>query len=129
MTQDLIFTPKGIEHFAGDQLPKEMLLAIRFVKLLESNFREEHLQEFYAKQLNLSVFRLNGLLKAYYGKTSYEMIQHRLHEEALKLLRYTNMTVREITFDLGICDPSWFAKCFKRIEGCGPKEYRCKNAG
>ncbi|QDW27248.1 AraC family transcriptional regulator [Pedobacter sp. KBS0701] len=115
---------KGIEHFSKNRIPSEMILALEFFDLLEKHFTEEHQSEFYAERMNMSLKRLNILLRTYYEKTVYEMIQARIHQEAEKLLIYTNMTVQQISCELGICTASFFCKCFREITGLTPQDFR-----
>lgn len=49
--------------------------------------------------------------------------QYRLSVAADKLL-LTNMAVGEIGYSVGINDPLYFSKFFKRVYGASPKEYR-----
>ena len=44
--------------------------------------------------------------------------------EAARLLRYTDLTVGEISFRVGFTDPLYFSRAFKRQTGLPPQAYR-----
>lgn len=95
-----------------------------FMILLEQHFREQRHPEFYAARLNTTLYVLNGFTRRRFGKTVYELIQERLHQEALHLLMHSPMKVQDIAYELGCCDHGYFTRSFKRREGVGPRAYR-----
>lgn len=105
-------------------LARQLGACARFMVLLERDFREHRSPEHYARRLGLSVYQLNKELRFGFGSSAYELVQDRIHNESLLLLRSTRLTVRQISFSLGISDPSWFTRCFRLREGCTPKQYR-----
>ena len=46
--------------------------------------------------------------------------------EAKRMIRYSDLRIKEIAFDLGFKDDSYFAKLFKRNVGMSPVEFRQK---
>ena len=96
-------------------------------QLIESHFRQNHDHEYYAISLHLTLARLNRITKFYPNKTVYEMLQDRIHNEAKLLLSTTTLSSKQIAFELGICDPSYFGKCFRKLEGVTPKIFRKKH--
>ena len=52
------------------------------------------------------------------------LINARLLLEARRLLRYTDLSSKEVAFRLGFDDPSYFVKFFKREAGMLPLELR-----
>jgi len=107
-------------------MPPDMKIVLKFEELLNHHFREEHNHEFYAAAVGMTVKGLDKLLRAYLGMTSYELIQERIHQEAINLLLHTTLKIKEITYELGISNPSWFCKCFKQKTGLRPRDYRDK---
>ncbi|WP_169304469.1 helix-turn-helix domain-containing protein [Pedobacter frigoris] len=91
---------------------------------IEKNFRREKHWDFYLEDIGCTVCRLNNLTRRYLGKTVYEMIQNRLLSEAIHLLENTMLTIREITFELGMQDPPYFSRCFKKKIGIAPRVWR-----
>jgi YesN/AraC family two-component response regulator len=106
----------------------DLELVKKLQQLIESHFRQNHDHEYYAISLHLTLTRLNRITKFYLEKTVYEMLQDRIHNEAKLLLSTTTLSSKEIAFELGICDPSYFGKCFRKLEGVTPKIFRKKHA-
>lgn len=46
------------------------------------------------------------------------------NEEAERLLQHTSLNIKEIGYNLGFEDPSYFVKFFKRLAGSMPSEFR-----
>jgi AraC-like DNA-binding protein len=116
--------PSGIEHFRGDYVPPDIRLAHGLQALIERHFRERREAEFYSGSLHISLKRLNRLTNHYHQKTVYQLLQERLHQEAELLLKHTTLSAKQVAFELGVCDPAHFSKCFKKITGMRPGEYR-----
>ncbi len=60
-------------------------------------------------------------------ETNYSPISYFSHLKILKaceFLDYTNMKVKEISFNLGYTDPYYFTKDFKKKMGMSPRQYR-----
>ncbi|MCR8849903.1 AraC family transcriptional regulator [Rossellomorea sp. SC111] len=62
----------------------------------------------------------------YYGKTPHRHISELRIEKAKKLLKDRNLSVTDITFELGYQNPVSFSKMFKQFVGCSPTFYRKK---
>lgn len=95
-----------------------------FKLLIENNFSNWHKVTFYAEELNISPDYLNSVVKTSIGKTAKEFIQNRLVLEAKRLGVHTQLSTKEIAFDLGFEDPSHFSKFFKNFEGTSFSEFR-----
>jgi AraC-like DNA-binding protein len=50
-------------------------------------------------------------------------------QNACKLLYLTDMTVREVSFELGYDDPYYFSRLFKKVMGISPMQYRNQPRG
>ncbi len=96
----------------------------KFVELLEINFAKERSVGFYASRLNVHPNYLNSLIKKHTGLTAKESIQGRLLLETKFLLHSTNMSIKEISGQLGFHDPNYFAVFFRRFENMSPAHYR-----
>lgn len=96
----------------------------KFIELLESNFTKERSVSFYASQLNVHPNHLNLLIKKHTGLTAKESIQNRLLLETKYLLHSTNLSIKEISSQVGFDDPNYFTVFFKRFERMSPATYR-----
>ena len=98
-----------------------------FLKQIQSNYKEERRVDFYAEQLCISPKYLSQAIKSLTGKTAGEWIDEYVALEAKALLKHSNMTIQQISYELNFPSQSFFGKYFKRITGMSPKEYRTIN--
>lgn len=99
-------------------------LTNRFKELLQKNINSKHLVTDYASMLNVSPNHLNKSVKEITQKPTTKWIDETLVLEAKVLLFQTNNSINEIATELGINDPSYFSRLFKKYEGVSPIEYR-----
>lgn len=78
----------------------------------------------YANNLNISPDYLKKVIKQFTGKTPLTWIHESVILEARTLLFNTNMTISEISIRVGVEDPSYFSRLFKKHTGQSPMEYR-----
>jgi AraC-like DNA-binding protein len=116
-----LFTSPEVEYI---RLTPDMQLVHRLERLIEVDFRQHKNRLFYARKLEISISSLDKLARAHLGKSVYELIQDRVHEEAKRLLRGSGISIKEITYELGISDQAYFCRCFKKITGLTPRGYR-----
>ena len=95
-----------------------------FAILLEKHFQQEHHIQFYSDKLNIGPRKLAEILVESTGFTVKQHIQKRLLVEAKRLLKFTNLSAKEISYDLGFTQPAYFSRLFKNKVGRTPKEYR-----
>lgn len=96
----------------------------RFGMLIDQHFREEKLVAFYAAQLNISPNYLNILCKKNLDMSATQLIQQRVMLEAKRLLQSTELSIKEISFELGFTDHAYFSNFFKNQLGVSPSEFR-----
>ncbi|MBK1896226.1 helix-turn-helix domain-containing protein [Chryseobacterium paridis] len=96
----------------------------KFNLLVEANFKTEHSVSFYAEQLFKSPKTLSNLFAIYKQKTPSQIIQSRIILEAKRLLLYTDRSVKNITYELGFEDVSYFSNFFKKNAGVSPSDFR-----
>lgn len=99
-------------------------LSLRFQATLQSNLTVMHSVKEYADHLNVSPNHLNKCLKLITDKSPSVWIQEALVREAKVLLFQTDLTIQEISTELGFEDSSYFSRFFKKNEDMTPKEYR-----
>ena len=74
--------------------------------------------------LNVAVRTLNKCVNECSGNSPLTLINNRIILEAKRMVRYTEMMIKEIALELGFDDPSYFVKFFKRQTGYLPSEFR-----
>jgi len=120
----VITQTSSIKHFRGTYIPPDLKQLQSLQDLIEQRFRETREPEFYSSSLNISLKRLNRLTHYYHQKTVYQLLQERLHQEAELLLKHTTLSAKQVAFELGVCDPAHFSRCFKKHTGMSPGVFR-----
>jgi AraC family transcriptional activator of pobA len=111
-----------------DSIKKGSLDLVReFNLLVETHFKQKHSVTQYAEMLFKSPKTLSNVFSKMYQKTPLQYIQERLILEAKRLLLYTEMSIKEIGYELGFEDVQSFSRFFKTKEGVSPKEFKEKS--
>lgn len=112
------------EHTYSNGAEVSYFQVIQLRKDIERFYKVERLRSFYAKKQNISAKRLDEITKKALGKTITYLIHERLILEAKNLLHLTDMSVKEIAYELGFSDPPYFYRFFKKHEGTSPEKIR-----
>ena len=115
-----LYTEQYKQHVPS---PDKLLLKA-FQAKINACFRELHEVGDYASLLNISAGHLSDVVKMQSGKPAIKHIHERLVMEARRSLFHTSNSLKEISFDLGFSDASYFNRFFKRETGATPAEYR-----
>ncbi len=108
-----------------DELDKVQHDVVReFNYLVDQHFRNHHTVAEYAKLLNKAPKTLSNLFKKIGSKSPLQHIQDRIMLEVRRLLRYTDMPVSEIGYEVGFNDVQGFSRFFKKHEGISPSQFR-----
>lgn len=97
---------------------------LHFRQALEAEYRHLHNVKDYAALLGVGTKYLTTIVNECSHRTPLQLINDRILLEAKRQLRYSNKMVKEIAFDLGFDDPSYFIKLFKRQTGMLPTDFR-----
>lgn len=111
-------------QFTGIDSSVDKLLLKKFQSKIDENFQQLHEVGDYASMLHISAGHLSEVVKNHSGKPAIKHIHERLVLEARRLLFHTNNSLKEIAYDLGFSDASYFNRFFKRETGVTPADYR-----
>jgi len=103
---------------AGNQLVRN------FKQLIEIHFKEYHKVSDYADMLAVTSDYLNKSVKTLTGKSAKEYILNRLLLEAKRVLLFTEVTNKELSYTLGFEEPAHFSNFFKKYSGLSPLDFR-----
>lgn len=112
------------EQFKDNCTSVDKLLLKNFQAKINECFRELHEVGDYASLLHISAGHLSEVVKTQSGKPAIKHIHERVVLEARRLLFHTNNSLKEIAFDLGFADASYFNRFFKRETSVTPAGYR-----
>lgn len=100
----------------------------RFNTLIEQKFKSEHAVSYYAAELGLSSRKLGEIVKLYTGTFVSRVIDERLVTEAKRLILFSELTIKEIAFELGFEEHAYFTKVFKKFTGKTPSDFKASAA-
>jgi AraC-like DNA-binding protein len=127
MLVDEIVDNNRMNMLSGECFQPDVKILNKLKGIIEEDFKINRDVNKYARRIGVTVYYLNSLTKYYLGTTVYELVQDRVHQEVLFLLRNSRLSIKQITFEIGACDPSYFCRCFKKIMGVTPLAYRRKH--
>lgn len=113
------YKPQEIRNISPSQY-----LTDRFKELIAQNYKSNMRVSEYAEILNVTPNHLNKTVKNSTGKSSKNWIDELILIEAKVLLHQTSLSISEVSYELGIEDPSYFGRMFKKYENKTPSEYR-----
>jgi len=96
----------------------------QFIRLVSEYHTRYRNVGFYADKLCLTPKYLSKLIKTASGKSAPEWIDAYVILEAKNLLKYSDITIKEIVYRLNFPNQSVFYKFFKARTGMTPSEYR-----
>lgn len=102
--------------------PDDLIKAIRH--FIQQHYREELTLESLADKVHLSPSYLSKLFKRETGENLSVYIQNVRIQQAKLLLRTTDLKTYEVAERVGISDPVYFSRTFKKITGMKPKDFR-----
>ena len=96
----------------------------KLMELLSDNYRNQRNVEFYADKMHVSSKHLSRVIRSYTGKSVHQWIDEFVALEIKNLLKYSNMSIQQISLELNFPNPSFMGQYFKRITGMTPGEYK-----
>lgn len=104
----------------------EHILSNKFLNLLQVHYKTEKKVSFYADELNLTSRSLNKALNNTTQKTAKQFIIEKLIRESKKLLKFSNLPIYNIAWELGFTDEGNFSAFFKKHTELSPYEFKNK---
>ena len=115
-----------IDRRASKAISEGDVLSDRFVAMVfEASDRRASIGQ-YAERLGVSAATLYRVVKRSTGKTPLAWIDEAVVSEAKALLSHTDLTVNEIGARVGVLDPSYFSRFFRKQVGVSPIDFREK---
>ena len=104
--------------------PRQEQLTDDFFRLLTAHYRNEHNVAFYAGRLNRTPKYFSEAIRRISGRSVSDWIATMLLSDSKLLLQTTDMTILEISEELGFSSPSVFVQFFRHHTGTTPLQYR-----
>jgi len=117
-----IFQQSSQDHSVKNSRPFKISHA--FKTLVGKNYRSMKSPAQYAGLLHITAAYLNEVVKSATGFSATYWIQYEIILEAKRLLCYTDLTVKEISFALGYDDPAYFSRLYQKVTSDTPLTFR-----
>lgn len=91
----------------------DKLIYFRFKKLLNQHYKTQRTVQYYADQLAVSAKKLNSVTKKHCRETAINAIHNRILTEIKRQLLFSDLSHKQIAFDLGFSSPSALNKFVK----------------
>lgn len=95
-----------------------------FSRLVEIHFREKHSVAEYAELLHIAPKTLSTKFNKLNLLNPNEAIKNRIVLEAKRLLLYSELSIKEIAYQLGYDDPAYFNRIFSQKAEMSPAAFR-----
>ncbi|MBP2615365.1 AraC family transcriptional regulator [Chryseobacterium jejuense] len=86
---------------------------VRFKKSLNEHYKQYRTVQYYADELAITTKKLNSVTKKHCGETAIQAIHNRILMEIKRQLMFSDLSHKEIAFDLGFNSPSALNKFVK----------------
>ncbi|MBB6330011.1 AraC-like DNA-binding protein [Chryseobacterium sediminis] len=114
-----------------DKATKNMSISSKLKSLLQKHYKDlsKPVSSFptvssVAEELNMSSNYLTDLIREETGKSTINVIQEFVIEQAEILLLQTDMNISDVAYQLGFSNVPYFSRFFKKIKGISPTEIR-----
>jgi AraC-like DNA-binding protein len=122
-TQAIIFLSRRYA-LNDDAEPRRLLQVGRVLSFIEANLADTISLQQLSSVAGTSVSTLQRMFRQTFRKSPVDYIIHRRFEKARELLEHTNLTITEITYQVGFSDSSYFAYQFKQRFSFTPGQFR-----
>ncbi len=113
---------KSQKNFPSEK--KDVDIVREFNFLVEQHFKVKHSVTEYAELMFKSPKTLSNVFSKIGFKPPLQYIQNRLLLESKRLLHYSNLSIKEVAFEIGFEDIQTFSRFFKKKEGISPSKFR-----
>lgn len=115
---------KGLNPSQLDEESTSVCILRDFKHLVDQYYTTRHKVKDYAAELLISPKHLSQTVKNLTGMVAKDHIQNRILLEAKRYLLHTELSVKEIAFQIGFEEPLHFSSFFKKKEGVSPTQFR-----
>jgi len=95
-----------------------------FKQLLNKHYTSMHMVSDYASKLNVTADYLNKTVKSITGKSAKDHIQSKIIIEAKRSLLFSEISSKELAYELGFEESAHLNNFFKKITAQTPSEFR-----
>ena len=113
-----------LKNESNNRISRQESYFRQFMQELSLHYTERKGVTFYAEKLCISPRYLTTIVRRISGMTVTDWMDRYLIKEAKYLLKYSEMSIQEIAYQLSFSDQSFFGKYFRLHVGMSPTAYR-----
>lgn len=91
---------------------------------IEENYSNNISLNDVAEAINMSYFYFSRLFKESTGKSFSDYLTEFRIDKSIELMKDDELSIKQISYDIGYNDPNYFSKIFKKLKGITPTDYR-----
>lgn len=116
-----LLSPDGTRPFKDTEM-----LVFKEAEYISAHYSEEIDFDLCAKRCNMSRSRFTHLFTKTVGTSPLQYQQQFRLEQASELLRFSGLSISEVSESVGFSDALYFSRLFRKHTGISPSEYRKK---
>ncbi len=126
----LIFLTRQFERVQTEEPQSRNIELVRkFFALVDKQYASKKMVADFADELVVTPNYLNEVIKKVTGFPASHHIQQRIVLEAKRQAAYSNLTMKEVAYELGFDDIAHFSKFFKNVSGQSFTDFRKSLSG
>ena len=110
----------------SEEVGRREELFIKFIHLIHKYCPQQREVGFYAEKLYITSRYLSSITQNVADKSAKYIIDKHAIQRIKIMLKYSNMSIQDISYELNFPDQSIFSRYFKKHTGMSPLEYRAK---
>ncbi|WP_223599381.1 AraC family transcriptional regulator [Chryseobacterium sp. GVT01B] len=118
----LIYSRNNLSPSSSES--RTLQLSRTFRSLVRKDFKTSKSPSEYAEILNITRGYLTEAVREATGKPAQHWIHQEILIEAKRLLVFTSLSIKEIAYELGYSDHTYFSRLFSKLEDQSPSEFR-----
>lgn len=124
MNKYKLFVLKQLEEISLGTNKKELTVVTKAKKYISDNYQNPITLEEVAEEVKISPAYLSTMFKKELGINFSDYIIELRVERAKNILKNTNLSIAEVTEEVGYTDCRYFSKLFNKVVGIKPSKYR-----
>lgn len=106
--------------------PKTSALAKRALAYIHQNYHRQYTRQEFAAAIGTSENYLTDVFHRELQLSPWEYLNRYRIMQAKNKLASTNLSIREVAYQVGFVDPSYFGRVFRQQVGISPSSFRKK---
>lgn len=118
------YVTSALQHIREERERQTLTVLDKAKGYIRERFAEELSLEEVADFVHLNPYYFSKIFKQQVGETFIDFVTNLRIGKAKELMTSTDMSLKEVCFEVGYKDPNYFSRVFKKVTGVTPTEYR-----